>query len=79
MAVAIVPGLFVSVIGIGRYKPIEDVRQIFAEPWLEFDGSQCAGAADVEEMQQAAVDSRFANDFRDVGGDIMDVAMAFGV
>jgi len=53
MAVAIVPGLFVSVIAAGREEFIQHGWQVFFKPRLEFYGADCAGAADIKDMRQA--------------------------
>ena len=66
MAVAIVPRLFVSVIAARRDEFVQQVGQVFHQARFEFDGADCAGAADVEYVRRARAHAGVMDDLRHV-------------
>ena len=78
MAVAVVPGLFVSVVAARRNEFVQKVGQVLQQARLVFDGAQCAGAADVEHMRRTRVHAGVVDDPRHVRRHVVQMAVAPG-
>ena len=78
MAVAIVPGAFVSVVAAGRDEAVEHGGEIAGESVFELDGADGCGAADVEDMGQSGGDAGVAYDGGDGVGDFSHLAVVLG-
>src|SRR5438270_13120437 len=79
MAVAIVPGLFMAIVTAGRKKLVEDLREIFLKPWLEFYRADCAGAAHIKDICHAGTDPRGIYDLRNFPSQVVHLAVAGGL
>jgi hypothetical protein len=78
MAVVVVPGSFVFVVGVVGDEALEGVAEVvFDEAGLEFEGGEGGGGADDEEVDEAG-DSGVGEAFLEFGGDVDDVVVAFG-
>lgn len=77
MAVAVMPGLFVSVGFRRRHQPIQQFRQVPLETGFEFDRSNDSGAADVEHVNRTLSYSGFPHNPLDLPGNIMHVPVTF--
>jgi len=71
MAVAVVPGAFVTVITTGRNQPVQHFRQILLKPGLELNGADGAGAANVENVNDSVLHLRFAHNARNLVREIV--------
>ena len=58
MAVAIMPGLFVTIVAAGRDEFVQNGRQIILKPRLELNGADRSCTADVENVDCPCLDSR---------------------
>src|SRR5271155_2666385 len=74
MAVAVVPGIFVGIVGARWNQSLEHGRKVLFEPRLELDGADTGRAADVEDVNDPGPNARFANDFLDLLSDVVHVA-----
>lgn len=57
VSVAVVPGLFVSVVAAGRHELVEEFWEIALESGLELDCAYRSGAADGEDVNEACANS----------------------
>ena len=76
MAVAIMPGLFMTVIATRGKELIEHRRQVLLEAGFEFNGADGGSAADVEDVYCAGAHMRFAHHARDFARQILHLAVA---
>ena len=63
----------------GGNEPVEHGWQVVLEAWLEFDGPQGRGTADVAECGDSPNDARFLNDLLQLVGQVVHVAVAAGL
>ena len=56
MAIAIVPGAFVTVISAGWYQAVEHAGQVFLQAWLKLDRAHRRRAAHGEHVDQPVSD-----------------------
>ena len=78
VAVAVVPGLFVSVVAAGRNELVEKFREVALESGFEFDCAHGGGAADGEDMDEAGTDAGGGGNSGDFLGEVMHVSVAGG-
>ena len=78
MAVAIVPGPFVSVVAAGRDEFVQQVGQVFEQARFVFDGAQRAGAADVEHVRRARAHAGVVDNSRHVRRQVVQLPVSFG-
>lgn len=78
MTIAVMPGLFVSVIATRRKEFVENLGEIAFETRLKFDCADHTRTSDVEHMSGAGRDPALGNDRGDLGRDIVHVTMAAG-
>ena len=76
MSVAIMPGLFMTIIATRGKELIEHRRQVLLEAGLEFNGADGGSAADVEDVYRAGAHTRLADHARDFARQIMHLAVA---
>src|SRR5689334_20154123 len=76
VSVAVVPGLFVSVVAAGRDELVEHLGQIALESRFEFDGPQRGGAADVEYVHRAVANAGLGDDGCDLPGEVVHMAVS---
>ncbi len=79
MAVIVVPGLFVFVAGALGGELFKGGGQVvICQARLVLGGSNPGGGTYIEDGYRAGTDAGFFDGIVDVGGDIDDVAVAFG-
>lgn len=52
VAIAVVPGLFVSIMAAGRDELVENLRKVAFESGFKFDCAYCCRAADGEDVNE---------------------------
>jgi len=78
VAVVVVPGALVFVVGIVGDEALEGVAEVmFDQAGLEFEGGDGGGGAYDEEVDEAGA-ADFGQPFLELGGDVDDVVVAFG-
>jgi hypothetical protein len=75
MAVAIVPGLLVSIAAARRDELIQNGRQVALQARLEFDGADGPGASHVEHVHVAGSNARRLDGSRHTRRKVMHVAV----
>ena len=79
MAVAVVPGLLVGVVPIGRNEAPHKRWQVLLQARLEFDGADRSGAAHVKDLHDASGYTRLPDNSGDLVGQVVHLAGAVGV
>jgi len=79
MAVSVVPSALMAVIAAGRKQLVQHRRQVLLEAGLELDGADGAGAADIEDVHEAAANARLTHDASDLAREIVHLAVAGGL
>ena len=79
MAVAVVPGLLVSVIAARREQLVQHRRQVPFQAGLEFDGPHRRSAADIEDMNETAAHFGVGDNPGNLTGEVVHVAVAGGL
>ncbi len=78
MAIVIIPGSLMFIMGIVGNDPLEHVAKVvFDQAGLEFHGGEGGGRADDEEMDQAG-NAQVGQALLQLGGDVDDVVIPFG-
>ena len=76
MPIAVMPGLFVAILVVGRDELVEYLGQVALQPWLKFNRPDTARATDIEDMSNSCLNVAPLDDLRDMRGNILHVPMA---
>lgn len=78
MSVAVMPRLLVTIVSAWRNQTVQDLAEVPAKARFVFKGTDGGGAADVEDIDNARLNSRFLDNSFDAAGYIFNVVMAGG-
>lgn len=79
IAVVVAPAGVVGVVGVGGGDGFEGAAEIADAAGFVFDGGDGEGGADSADVDHAGADAARVNDALNLGADVDDVGVAFGV
>src|SRR5579859_4670723 len=79
VAVAVVPGLFMTIGAAGRDQLVENGGHVLLKSGLELNRSEGGGASDVEHIHDPSGNSGGIHGRRDLTGDVMHISVSFGM